>query len=160
MQLSTICASVAAAWSFFQFRILSHLNSRRGSVLSASSLKILASVLEALVKANSSNSWRGIFTIVEGDISEELKRLSAEENRNLDQIKAQLRLHQNQSEEVGWTVYQRGYFMTGMIVARRFWGCRNERCESRHEEYSTIELYGTSKCLRRAKEDNRFHTGR
>ncbi|KAF5561595.1 hypothetical protein FPHYL_6088 [Fusarium phyllophilum] len=104
MQLSTISASVGAVWSFFQLRILSYLNSRRRSVLPASGLKILARVLEALFNVNSINNRRRIFTIVEGDISEELRRLSAEENMNYEQIKAQLRLHQNQSEEVGWAV--------------------------------------------------------
>ncbi|KAF5978552.1 hypothetical protein FCOIX_5817 [Fusarium coicis] len=95
MQRSTICASVAAAWRVFQFCRLRQFNSRHGSVLPASALKILASILEALVNANSINGWRRVLTIVEGDISEELRQLSAEENRNPEQIKAQFRLPPN-----------------------------------------------------------------
>ncbi|KAF5579445.1 hypothetical protein FPCIR_11103 [Fusarium pseudocircinatum] len=137
MQLSTVCVIVAAAWSFFHFRILSHSNSRRGSVLSASSLKILASVLQALVNANSINSWRGIFSTVKGDIREELRRLSAEQNRNFEQLKAQLRLHQHESEEIDWA----------NIPARIFHN-RNDRRKA---------LLATSKRAMRIKERRVLH---
>ncbi|KAF5704603.1 hypothetical protein FGLOB1_8480 [Fusarium globosum] len=108
MQRSTISAGVDAAWTYFQFRILSYLKSCRGSVLPTSGLEILGRVLEAIVNANSTNSWRRIFIIVAGHISEELIRLSAEDERLYDQVQAQLPLHHEQSEEIGWAAIPRG----------------------------------------------------
>ncbi|CCT72893.1 uncharacterized protein FFUJ_12788 [Fusarium fujikuroi IMI 58289] len=108
MQHSTISAGVDATRNYFQFRILSYFKSCRGSVLITSGLEILGRVLEAIVNANSTNSWRKIFIIVAGHISEELIRLSAEDERLYDQVQAQLPLHHEQSEEIGWAAIPRG----------------------------------------------------
>ncbi|SCN77142.1 uncharacterized protein FFB20_05490 [Fusarium fujikuroi] len=146
MQHSTISAGVDATRNYFQFRILSYFKSCRGSVLITSGLEILGRVLEAIVNANSTNSWRKIFIIVAGHISEELIRLSAEDERLYDQVQAQLPLHHEQSEEIGWAAIPRGILHERNKRRKALLGIQ-ERHESRHEEYSTIELYGTFTCL-------------
>ncbi|KAF5575046.1 hypothetical protein FPANT_11495 [Fusarium pseudoanthophilum] len=104
MQRSTFCACVDAVWHFFLFRTLVPIRSRRGNLLPALGLEILGCVLEALLNANSVNSWRRIFIIIEGDLNYELKRLSAEEKTLSDQVHAQLPFHRKEFQEAGWAV--------------------------------------------------------
>ncbi|KAF5621081.1 uncharacterized protein FTJAE_11422 [Fusarium tjaetaba] len=104
MQRSAFCACVDAVWHFFLFRILVPIRSHHVNLLPALGLEILGCVLEALLNADSVNSWRRIFILIEGDLNYELKRLSAEEKTLNDQVHAQLFFHRKEFQETGWAV--------------------------------------------------------
>ncbi|KAL9564400.1 hypothetical protein ACKAV7_011591 [Fusarium commune] len=108
MHCISIPGGVEAAWNYFQFRTLSYLKCRWGNVLPALGLEILGSVLEAILNANSINSWRRISILVESDIRDELRRLSAEEETLNNQIRAQLPFYRDQSAEFGLAVIPSG----------------------------------------------------